>query len=376
LNSYTAGARINNQLREFFLMANAQLALFAIIALLLSGCVSNQPLSPVSMPPASAPAEQGQSGAGANASVQQPASASQAGKPDLGVGADMRGYRPFPAGNSWNQDISSLPVDPLSGAYIATIGEHPLHPDFGTVWNGVPMGIPYVVVSGDSPKTKITFEYSGESDIVLYPIPQNPPIEGGSSSDGDRHILMVDRDNLLLYELYAAYPNSDGTWRAGSGAVFNLSSNALRPAGWTSADAAGLPIFPGLVRYDEVAGQGEVRHALRFTIPKTRKAYVCPARHYASSLTESKYLPMGARLRLKASFDVSGFSKNDQVILNAMKKYGLILADNGGPMFVTGAPDSRWNDEELNALKRVKTSDFEVVLMPLVTVPGGVAYPC
>jgi hypothetical protein len=298
------------------------------------------------------------------------------GTPDLGANSDLHGYRPFPDNNPWNQDISSLPVDPDSNQIIATIGEHPLHPDFGTVWNDAPIGIPYIVVSGKEKKTSVSFDYSDESDNVPYPISKNPPIEGGPQSAGDRHVLVIDRDNLMLYELYAAYPNPDGSWKAGSGAVFNLSSNILRPARWTSADAAGLPIFPGLVRYDEVALGGEIRHAIRFTLPKTRRAFVCPARHYASTLTDKKYPPMGARFRLKANYDITGFSPNEQVILKALKKYGMILADNGSPMFISGAPDARWNDEELGTLKKVKTSDFEVVSMPKATGPDGEAVAC
>ena len=251
-----------------------------------------------------------------------------------------------------------------------------MHPDFGTVWNDAPIGIPYIVVSGKEKKTSVSFDYSDESDNVPYPISKNPPIEGGPQSAGDRHVLVIDRDNLMLYELYAAYPNPDGSWKAGSGAVFNLSSNILRPARWTSADAAGLPIFPGLVRYDEVALGGEIRHAIRFTLPKTRRAFVCPARHYASTLTDKKYPPMGARFRLKANYDITGFSPNEQVILKALKKYGMILADNGSPMFISGAPDARWNDEELGTLKKVKTSDFEVVSMPKATGPDGEAVAC
>ena len=251
-----------------------------------------------------------------------------------------------------------------------------MHPDFGTVWNGAPIGIPYVVVGANQTKVAVSFDYGDESDKAGYPVPSDAPVEGGVQSDGDRHVLVLDRDNQMLYELYAAYPNADGTWRAGSGAVFNLSSNDLRPARWTSADAAGLPIFPGLVRYDEVVGVGDINHAIRFTVPQTRRAFVCPARHYASSLTGTQYLPMGARLRLKADYDVSSFSAHDQVILRALKKYGMILADNGSPLFITGAPDARWNDEELSGLKRVKTSDFEVVQMPQVTQGDGPVAPC
>jgi hypothetical protein len=194
-------------------------------------------------------------------------------------------------------------------------------------------------------------------------VPRNAPIEGGANSDGDRHVLVVDKDNWKLYELFRAFPNADGSWRAASGAIFDLKSNALRPEGWTSSDAAGLPIFPGLVRYDEVFEQREIRHALRFTVKKTRRAYVYPARHYASSETNPNLPPMGMRVRLKASYDISQFSPANRVILRALKKYGMIVADNGGNWFLSGAPDMRWSDEDLSKLKIVTAADFEVVRM-------------
>jgi len=283
--------------------------------------------------------------------------------------ADLKGAQVFPPDNTWNQDISGCPVDPNSNALIAGIGFNTgLHPDFGTFWNNAPIGIPYMVVPGTQERVPVTFQYSGESDPGPYPIPQNPPIEGGPNSNGDRHILIIDRDSWKLYELYDAHPEEGGKrWRAGSGAIFNLKSNDLRPAGWTSADAAGLPIFPGLVRYDEVMIQKEIRHALRFTCQRTRRAYVFPARHFASSFTDSNLPPMGMRVRLKADYDISGFPPSVQVILKALKKYGMILADNGGNWFITGAPDTRWNDEELSALRRVKGSSFEVIKMEQLT---------
>jgi hypothetical protein len=210
----------------------------------------------------------------------------------------------------------------------------------------------------------VTFDYDDESDPGPYPIPPDAPIEGGSSSNGDRHVLIVDADNWKLYELFDAHPVNGGTrWTAGSGAIFDLSSNALRPAGWTSADAAGLPILPGLVRYDEVVEQKEIRHALRFTCPTTRRAYVSPARHFASSRTDASQPPMGIRVRLKSSVDISGFPASVQVILRAMQTYGMFLADNGSSFYVSGAHDMRWNDEELGAMKRLHGRDFEVVKM-------------
>jgi hypothetical protein len=283
-------------------------------------------------------------------------------EPPTTGGGTLDGKRVFPADNPWNQDISREPVDPNSATLIQNCGTGNLHPDFGTVWNGAPNGIPYVLVSGTQARVPVTFEYAGESDPGPYPIPPNPPIEGGPQGTGDRHILMVDRDNWKLYELFAAYPVDGGrSWRAGSGAIFDLNSNALRPAGWTSADAAGLPIFPGLVRYDEVVERGEVAHALRFTCARTRRAYVSPARHFASSRTEPVYPPMGMRVRLRADYDISGFPTEVQVILRALKRYGMFLADNGSAWFISGAPDPRWNDERLAAIRRVSSTDFEVV---------------
>ena len=268
----------------------------------------------------------------------------------------------FPANNIWNTAVDKLPLESNSNAYVQTIGTAgSLHPDFGAgQWNGADIGIPYVIVPGSQPKINITFDYSGESDAGPYPIPPNPPIEGGYSSSGDRHILIVDRDNCKLYEIYSAYPNQDGTWRGGSGAVFDLNSNTLRPDSWTSADAAGFPILPGLLRYDEIA-KGEINHAIRLTVPKTRNTYVWPARHKASSLTGTQYPPLGQRFRLKSTFNISSYSPVNQIILKALKKYGLLLADNGSAWFITGAPDSRWDDNDLNNLKKVKGADFEAV---------------
>ena len=222
----------------------------------------------------------------------------------------------FPTDNPWNTRVDTLPVDPHSAAYLSSIGlSTGLHADFGTVWDGAPNGIPYVCVSGTQKKVPVSFDYADESDPGPYPIPSDAPIEGGPSSDGDRHVLVLDVDHQVLYELYAAYPQPDGSWQAGSGAIFDLGSNALRPAGWTSADAAGLPILPGLVRYDEAVTDGVIDHALRFTVARTQKAYVYPATHYASDSTDPDLPPMGLRVRLKADFDISGFSPEVQVIL-------------------------------------------------------------
>ncbi|MFQ5421495.1 MAG: hypothetical protein ACE5EY_14165, partial [Anaerolineae bacterium] len=252
----------------------------------------------------------------------------------------------FPADNIWNIRVDNLPLDPNSDAYINTIGAATtLHPDFGSgLWQGAPIGIPFVEVPGSQPKVPVAFLYADESDPGPYPIPPNPPIEGGPNGNGDRHILVLDADNCLLYELFDAWPDGSGGWGAGSGAIFDVNSHVLRPDGWTSADAAGLPILPGLVRYDEVTA-GAINHAIRFTAPQTRKAHVWPARHDASSLTGSQYPPMGQRFRLKASFDISSYSPEVQVVLLAMQRYGIILADNGSAWFISGAPDDRWDND-------------------------------
>jgi hypothetical protein len=267
----------------------------------------------------------------------------------------------FPKTNVWNKRVDRLPVAANSAAIINSIGaDRGLKADFGSgLWEGAPIGIPITVVTRRQPKTRIAFEYADESDRVAYPIPRNVAIEGGRHSDGDRHALIVDRDSCKLYELFSLYPNVRG-WRAGSGAVWNLRSNRLRPAGWTSADAAGLPILPGLARYDEVR-RGVIDHALRFTVRRTRRAYVYPARHFASSSNDPNLPPMGLRVRLKSSFDVSGFPRQSRIVLTALRRYGMLVADNGSDWFITGAPSSGWRNDDLRALARVKGSDFEVV---------------
>lgn len=258
--------------------------------------------------------------------------------------------------------VANAAVDPNSAALIASCGVRNLHADFGTVWDGAPNGIPYTIVRAGQAKVPVSFDYDDESDPGPYPIPPDAPIEGGSNGDGDRHVLVVDVDAWKLYELFDAHPiNGGSSWHAGSGAVFDLSSNALRPAGWTSADAAGLPIFPGLVRYDEAVEQHAIEHALRFTCPRTRKAYISPARHYASSDTSSALPPMGMRVRLRANFDTTSFTPTVRTILRAMMRYGMFVADNGSGWYVSGAPDPRWSDDELSALSRVPSSAFEVV---------------
>ena len=286
-----------------------------------------------------------------------------AGQTSAQVSPSIDGCPLFPSTNIWNTPVEQVQVHPNSIQYIGAIGaDIGLHPDFGSgTWEGAPIGIPYNVVPGSTPKVKMTFDYSDESDPGPYPIPSDAKIEGGYNSSGDRHLLVLDRDNGFLYETWSTYPQPDGSWLAGSGAKFDLRSNRLRPSGWTSADAAGLPILAGLVRYEEVAA-GEIRHALRFTAPRTRKAYIWPARHHASSLTAADFPPMGQRFRLRADFDISRFSQEVQVILRALKKYGMILADNGSAWYISGVPDSRWNNDVLvSQLRQVKGSDFEGV---------------
>lgn len=255
--------------------------------------------------------------------------------------------------------------------YLTSIGlEKAFHPDFGASYNGGPFGIPYIVVAGNTPRVPLTFTYNDESDPGPYPIPANAPIEGGPNSNGDRHILVLDRDNQKLYETFSSYPVLNNGqivgWDCGSGAIFDLKSNAVRPAGWTSADAAGLPIFPGLVRYDEVA-RGVINHALRFTVSRTQRGYVFPARHFASRSSDATLPPMGMRVRLKASFDISSYPPQSRVVLQCLKTYGMIVADNGSDWFVSGAPDARWNDDDLNTLKRIRGHDFEVVQLGTIT---------
>ncbi|MGB8644079.1 MAG: hypothetical protein WCF84_02500 [Anaerolineae bacterium] len=279
--------------------------------------------------------------------------------------ADIGTCPVFPSNNVWNVRVDSLPVDANSNAYIQNMSPaNGLHPDFGTVWNGAPNGIPYTTVPGSQPLVPITFSpngYPDESDKGPFPIPTAAPIEGGPNGTGDRHVLVIDQGHCLLYELYQAFPQSDGSWMVDSSAKYDLNSNALRPDTWTSADAAGLPMFSGLVRYDEVQS-GAINHAIRFTVNNTRSAHVWPARHDASSLTGAQYPPMGQRFRLKASVDISGYPQTEQVIFRAMQQYGLILADNGSDWYISGAPDSHWNDDELvGNFGQLHGSDFEAV---------------
>jgi hypothetical protein len=271
--------------------------------------------------------------------------------------AAIAGCPIFPADNHWNQRVDRLPVHPRSDAIVRSIGVGgTVHPDFGSgLYEGRPIGIPYTTVPRDQRGLPVRFEYADESDRGPYPIPPNPPVEGGS----DRHILIVQRGTCRLYELFAAEQRG-GSWTAGSGAIFNLRSNRLRPRGWTSADAAGLPILPGLARYDEVA-RGAIQHALRFTVARSRRAFIYPARHFASSLTGPELPAMGQRLRLKRSVVASRFPRQSRVVVRALQRYGMLVADNGSNWYITGSTDTRWDDENLNQLKDVPGTAFEVV---------------
>jgi hypothetical protein len=265
----------------------------------------------------------------------------------------------FPSDNPWNTDISNYPVDPNSANYLASMNAATtnLHPDFGS---NPTYGIPYMTVPGSQTKVPITFTlYGDQSDPGPYPIPSNAPIEGGANSTGDRHVIVIDRDNCILYEMYDSYYVGPG-WDAGSGAIFHFNSDALRPDGWTSADAAGLPIFAGLVRYYEVQ-QGVINHALRFTVHQTQEGYIHPATHWASDSTNPNLPPMGLRVRLKASYDISHFTGESKVVLVALKKYGMFVADNGSDWYISGETNTNWNDNDLDQLKTVPASAFEVV---------------
>jgi hypothetical protein len=277
----------------------------------------------------------------------------------------------FPANNAWNERVDKLPVAADSGRLIASIGlGSPVHADFGSgTWDGGPIGIPFDVVSRKTTRSRLSFDYADESDRVRYPIPRHVHIEGGAHSTGDRHAILVDKSSCRLYELYDLHRTSHG-WTAGSGAVWSLRSNHLRHAGWTSADAAGLPIFPGLARWDEVA-RGTIDHALRFTAPRTRRAYVYPARHYASSSNDPSLPPMGLRVRLKTSVNVASFPRQSRIVLRALQRYGMILADNGSPWYVSGAPNKHWSNDDLHSLGRLTGADFEVVDTSLLPRPGA-----
>jgi hypothetical protein len=298
----------------------------------------------------------------------------------VGQGGSLNGFLPFPADNLWNQNIANATVDPNSAAIINFIGtSDPVHPDFGSgEFSGSSIGIPYIVVDATQAPVAINFTAFGdESDPGPMPVPANAPIEGfPNPGNGDRHVLVLDNSTCWLYELYNAVPQSDGSWNAGSAAVWDTLADGQRPLTWTSADAAGLSIFAGLARYDEVAS-GEIKHALRFTLQNSRAAFVPPASHWAANSSNANAAPMGLRMRLKSSFNISGFSANNQVILKALQQFGMIMADNGSNMFISGAPDDRWDNSDLHNLAQLTASDFEVVTMnPIYTqsnLPTGAA---
>jgi hypothetical protein len=310
----------------------------------------------------------GCSGAGAPAGSASPAataSTSVTGTPPPTTGpspAAAAACTVFPSDNVWHADVSRLPVRSDSATLVASVGTtRGVHADFGSgVYGGGPIGIPVTSVPAGTRGVTVTFQYASESDRGPYPIPAGAQIEGGPSSDGDRHVILYDQAACRAYELYAAYPNGDGTWRAGSGAVFDLRGNALRARGATSADAAGLSILAGLVRWDEVAA-GRIDHAIRVTAPKTRNSFVWPARHAASSSSSAALPPMGQRFRLKSTVDTSKLPSQARIVAEAMKKYGVILADNGSPWYISGAPDSHWNNDALHALGGLTGADFEAV---------------
>jgi hypothetical protein len=282
----------------------------------------------------------------------------------------------FPGDNYWHADISRLPVNARSAAWTSHMSpSRDLHPDFGPSYGAqaVPYGIPVTIVGAAHPKVAVRFQYADESDKVHYPLGADTKIEGGRSAGGDRHAIVVDKSTCRLYETFATYQRSTG-WTAGSGATWSLTSNKLRPQGWTSADAAGLPILPGLLRYAEVEKRGYVDHAIRFTTDVTNRAHVWPARHDAGSVSDPAYPPMGARFRLKASFPISRYRADTRVVLRAMKRYGLVLADNGSPWFFQGTADSRWPSGLLDQLKSIPASAFEAVdAAPLRIRPGSAA---
>ncbi len=319
-----------------------------------------------------AASSQAEPGATAPESGGQPPSSAAAGSPS--AGAAQAGCTIFPADNVWHADVSKLPVHRDSAAWVNSIGAAAhAHPDFGAgLIDGAPFGIPVTTVGAGQATVKVTFEYADESDKGPYPVPRNARVEGGPNADGDRHVIVHDTAACKAYELYAAHPNADGSWRAGSGAVFDLRRNDLRKAGWTSADAAGLSVLAGLPRADEVAA-GRIDHAIRFTAPRTKKAYIWPARHAASSSTDAALPPMGARFRLKASVDISKFPPQARVVAQALKQYGAILADNGSPWFFSGTQDDRWNNNQLNALKGLTGKDFEAVDGSLLMVDANSA---
>ncbi|MBW2262513.1 MAG: hypothetical protein JRG91_11115 [Deltaproteobacteria bacterium] len=269
----------------------------------------------------------------------------------------------FPPDNMWNTPVDTADVHTLSDTYIGSIGgDTELHPDFGAFWGEIPIGIPYNVVPGDQPLVPVSFYYADESDEGPYPVPPDALIEGGPDGDGDRHVLVIQSGTCILYEMFDAWPQTDGSWEAGSGAIWHLDLNEVRPGGWTSADAAGLAIFPGLIRWEEVYEDGVIDHAIRVTMSDLQRAYILPATHSDGTCgSDPDCPPMGLRLRLRDTFDETAFAEPLQVILRAMKRHGLVIADTGSDMFIGGTHDPRWDDDVLHDLHSVHASDFEAV---------------
>ncbi|MGY4387349.1 hypothetical protein [Streptomyces virginiae] len=284
----------------------------------------------------------------------------------LSGAADPGGKAPAcptaPSDSFWHAPVDELPVHPKSDRYVASIGAaEPLHPDFGSgLAEGRPFGIPVTVSETTVPESKVSLDYAEESDTSGYRIPPDAKVENGPASDGDRHVVVWDKALCKSYELFDAERQGGGAWHAGSGAIFDLRSNALRPDGWTSADAAGLAILPGLARYEEAAG-GRIDHAIRITVPRSDQSYVWPARHQAGQAADSSLPPMGLRLRLKSSVDTSGLAPQAKAVADALKKYGVIVADNGSPWYITGEENAGWDNAQLDGLKAFKGSDFEAV---------------
>jgi hypothetical protein len=350
---------------------SAALAVMVMVAVTVGGCSSSGGVDAAKTTgPSGASAESGTQGLSPGVS---PGPSGPSGAASSGAAA-QGACTIFPADNVWHADVSKLPVHRDSAAWVASIGSSAhAHPDFGAgLIDGAPFGIPITTVGAGQATVKVTFDYADESDKGPYPVPRNARVEGGPNADGDRHVIVHDTAACKAYELYDAHPNSDGSWKAGSGAVFDLRRNDLRKAGWTSADAAGLSILAGLPRAEEVAAS-RIDHAIRFTAPRTKKAYVWPARHAASAATDAALPPMGARFRLKASVDISKFPPQARVVAQALKQYGAILSDNGSPWFFSGTQDDRWKNDQLNALKGLSGQDFEAVDGSLLMVDANSA---
>lgn len=354
----------------------------AVLPAVVWGCAADDPSSaPVAVHRASSPSSTVDV-AGSSTTTTVPVTTTTAAPttttaPPRPAGVGLGGCPAFPADSHWHAPVDGLPVHPQSAAYVNSIGAGDgVKADFGSgTWEGGPIGIPITQVASGQAKVPVTFEYADESDPGPYPIPADALIEGGPDADGDRHVLVVEPGSCRLYELFAAHPNGDGSWSAGSGAVYDLRANDLRPDGWTSADAAGLPITPGLVRYDEVAA-GRIDHAIRVTVPSSQNTYVWPARHAASDSGDPALPPMGLRLRLRADADLSGLGPQARVVAEAMQTYGVIVADNGSPWYLSGAPDDRWDNDDLHTLATLTGANFEALdSSPLIATPTSARTP-